>query len=95
MKQTPFLYIFYQSRQMCVPSSIFHAGKSITAKVVAQQITGNDSYFCCSICGNGFISTGKGGEIKIEEVAMSKSGKTFKRRCVMDRIEKGDTSGLF
>lgn len=94
-KQTPFLYIFYQSRQMCVPSSIFHAGKSITAKVVAQQITGNDSYFCCSICGNGFISTGKGGDIQIEEVAVSASGKTFKRHCVMDRIEKGDTSSLF
>lgn len=93
-KQTPFLYIFYQSRQMCVPSSIFHAGKSITAKVVAQQITGDDSYFSCALCGTGFVSTGKGGEMQIEEVAVSVSGKTFKRQCVVERIEKGDTSGL-
>ena len=93
-KQAPFLFIFYQNRQMCIPSSIFHAGKGISAKVVAQQITGNDSYFCCSICGSGFVYTGKDGEICISEVAVSPSGKTFKRQCVMDRIEKGDTSCL-
>lgn len=83
--QTPAVIVIFRDRQICLPTSVFKTNVSIVSKIIAHEVTMDESFFSCSMCSKSFVSKGEGSCLKIAEMCVSEDGRMFRREC----IEKG------
>lgn len=84
------VFVFYQRRQMAIPSSVCCVDAEIASRMIAQQITGRRELFCCHVCGGPFV-TEQDGEFVVQEVAMTPCKHSFHKECAIEQIVNGVT----
>ena len=85
---TPAAFLFYKERQIEIPSEVCSLDCELAARLVAAQVTGNDSYFCCGICGGALAENTKTG-LQLRPLAVTPARVTFLRECIVKRIDEG------
>lgn len=84
---TPAAFVFFRGRQIPIPSSVCAVDELLASRFIACEITQDDSYFCCGICGTGFVTRSSTGST-VQEVAVTECGHMFRRECAMQHIER-------
>ena len=85
---TPGALIIFRDRQVWLPSSVLTATPEIVAKLIAQEVTSDESLFSCCMCGKTFVESREDAFIRVSEMGVAPCGKMFRRACVKPTSRK-------
>ena len=85
---TPVAFLFYGQNQFEIPSEVCSLDYELAARLVAAQLTGDSSYFCCGVCKSALAERTKHG-LHLREIAVTPAKVTFLRSCIVERINQG------
>lgn len=78
---TPALVVVFRDRQICLPTSVFETNVSVVSKIIAHEVTMDESFFSCALCSKSFIKR-SGDCITIEEMCVHPDGRMFRKECI-------------
>lgn len=88
---TPGALIIFRDRQVWLPSSVLTATPEIVAKLIAQEVTSDESLFSCCMCGKTFVESREDAFIRVSEMGVAPCGKMFCRACVEAHVKETGT----
>jgi len=86
---TPAAFLFHKERQIEIPSEVCSLDYELAARLVAAQVTGDSSYFCCGICKSPLAESTKSG-LRLREIAVTPAKVTFLKDCIVERVMNGN-----
>jgi len=79
---TPAAFLIFRERQFYLPSSVFKSNVCVASRLVARELTMNDSLFACCICNQTFVQSKGTACVCVSEIGMAPCRHMFHRACV-------------
>lgn len=87
---TPGAVVLFRDRQICLPTSVFKTDVSIVSKMIAQEVTMDESFFSCSLCSKSFVFEREGPCLQVAEMCVGPCGRMFRRKCIEKYVEENN-----
>lgn len=85
---TPAAFVIFRDRQFYLPSKVCASNVSIAAKLVARELTMDDTLFCCCICSDTFVEESTTACVNVSEMGVAPCGHMFHRACVEQHVKE-------
>lgn len=83
---TPAVFVMFKEQHFYLPSSVCKTNVCIASRLVARQITTDDSFFCCCICNLTFVEDNNTACVSVSELGMAPCKHMFHRACAMQHV---------
>lgn len=87
---TPAAVVVFRDRQICLPTSVFKTNVSIVSKIIAHEVTMDESFFSCSLCSKSFVIKGETSCLRIAEMCVGPCGRMFHRECIEKYVSENN-----